>query len=361
MNVGTGATPGSNNIVRFTGAGTTYTTAGSSTSIIGGASATLGAASGVGNALIISNQAVFNSVNNFYVGGTGGTANGPSNYIEVDNASYVNTNANRGIILRDGTLRIKNNGSVQPGMLNMTETGTDASIDFQSGLLNVQRWRVMQNSTHTIGDGTGASATYRTPGTTAFAGVTVGVGNTLEPTSAFNLVLNTDGRMEARGTIAGSVSALGPGATATMDTDAPENRELLSVLGNWDGTNIALTMKLGDFPTELAEDLAAMPPQAFVPPHDALAVTGLYTHGSSVTVDLQYYVAPQDQNYELQMISWGSVAGVAPTVNFVNGAPLAYEWRSNGLFLTAAVVPEPAALSMLGLGALGLLARRRRR
>jgi hypothetical protein len=105
-----------------------------------------------------------------------------------------------------------------------------------------------------------------------------------------------------------------------------------------------------------------VPPLVFAPPVDSIMVNGTYTQADSVVIDLSGYVPPQDMDYVIRLIGWTSESGADAPVSFINGADMEYEYRSDGLYVTAAV-PEPGALGLLvaGLMCSGIGRRRRPR
>ncbi|MEX2172185.1 MAG: PEP-CTERM sorting domain-containing protein, partial [Pirellulales bacterium] len=94
---------------------------------------------------------------------------------------------------------------------------------------------------------------------------------------------------------------------------------------------------------------------------DQLNVTGLFMHGGTVTIDVSQFVPPAPQQLQLKLIGWGSEAGDRgdTLVSFIGGDALPIAYRSDGLYVTAAV-PEPGAMVLLAMGLVVLAPASRR-
>lgn len=326
-----------NNKLTITGAGTLLTGTSTSSSLIGtGAGA-------AGNVLTIQDGAVVSMANNFLIGPVSTTAT--TNEINVINAELHVTNGNRGIALQSGTLNITNS-TVSTGYLG---AATDAQVptyggkfNFNSGSLSARHVRMIGNNVFYIGDGGAIDADFRM----AFSGSTVSAPN--------GIYVRSNGSIGGAGTITGNITG-DAGARFGNSLSGPTDTATTTVNGDFDASNFTITLRLGDFPTKLANDQAASEP--FSPPFEQLLVNGLFTHPSAIVIDLADYVAPEDQDYEIKVIGWASASGTPVAPTFINGGSLDYEYRSDGLYLFT-VIPEPAALSILALG-LGLCSGRR--
>jgi len=326
-----------NNKLTLTGANTLLTGISTSSSLIGtGAGA-------AGNVFSVENGATVSMNNNFLLGVISTTAT--TNAINVTDANFHITNANRGFALQSGTLNITRS-NVSTGYLG---AATDAqvptysgSVNFNSGTLGARFVRMIGGQTFYIGDGGPDDADFRM----------INSGPTVNAPGGVHV--RSNGSIGGAGTITGNVA--GDAGARFLSETLPTGAAITTINGNFDASNFEIILSLGDFPTELANDLAV--PQAFNPPHQQILVNGLFTHADAVTIDLTGYVAPEDQDYELKLIGWSSESGTPGAVSFVGGGPLDYEYRSDGLYLIAAV-PEPASLALLAIGG-AVMARRRR-
>ena len=111
---------------------------------------------------------------------------------------------------------------------------------------------------------------------------------------------------------------------------------------NWDNTNVAIVLDIND----LSESL--MPGMGY----DQINFPGVFSHGGSVNIDLSGYVPGSDFFSDLKVIGWNGEVGSRglSTVRFTGGAPLPFEFRSDGLYLTGVgvnFVPEPATTMLV--------------
>ncbi|MCC6681270.1 MAG: PEP-CTERM sorting domain-containing protein [Phycisphaeraceae bacterium] len=306
-----------NNLLTFTGSTTYLSSISTSTSTIGtGAGA-------AGNILSVENGATISTRNNILIGQVSSTPG--TNAINVTDATFIIDNGNRGVALQSGNLNITNS-TVSVGYLGAsTDAGAlnnSGNVNFNSGSLSARYVRMTPGNTFYIGDGGAIAADFHMSYSAAYVNAPNGVH------------VRSNGSIAGIGTINGNITGDAGAGFAIAET-APTGAWPNIVNGNFDAGNFDLTFKLGDFPTELANDLGI--PQPFDPPYDQLMVNGLFTHPTSITIDLTDYVAPQDQDYELKVLGWTSETGshVAPT--FYNGSDLTYEYKSDGLYLTAAM------------------------
>ncbi len=305
------------NLLTFTGSTTYFSSTSTSTSTIGTG---VGAA---GNILSVENGATVSTRNNFLVGQISGTPT--TNAINVTDATFIIDNGNRGVALQSGNLNVTNS-TVSVGYLGAsTDAGAlnnSGTINFNSGSLSARYVRMTPGNVFYIGDGGAIAADFRMSYSAPIVNAASGVH------------VRSNGSIGGIGTINGNMTG-DAGAKLVVSDTTPTGAWATTVNGNFDASNFDLIFKLGDFPTELAGDLGV--PQPFDPPYNQLLVNGQFTQPTSITIDLTDYVAPEDQDYELKIIGWSSQTGsqVAPT--FYNGSALAYEYKSDGLYLTAAV------------------------
>ena len=68
---------------------------------------------------------------------------------------------------------------------------------------------------------------------------------------------------------------------------------------------------------------------------DQLNVSGLFTHGGTVTIDRSELVGPSTTQ-QLKLIGWGTEAGLSTStvVSFLGGSPLTYNFQADGLYVT---------------------------
>jgi hypothetical protein len=141
---------------------------------------------------------------------------------------------------------------------------------------------------------------------------------------ADGLSLSSNAILSGNGDIVGNVSGA---AGAVVDVGASAG--LINVSGNWNNTGLDIDLELDDLSASLVPGVE----------YDQLAITGLFTHGGTVTIDLSEYVGPATPQ-QLKLIGWGSEAGLnsSTMVSFVGGSPLSYVFQSDGLYVTADMV-----------------------
>jgi len=296
--------------------------------------------------LTIENEGSVESSTNITVGEQS-TSTG--NLIEILGGGELTiTSGNRGVNLRRGTLNI-DGGSLDAGFLDADDPGNSAVIDFDDGLLSLRYLRVDNGSAFGVGDGGSETAHLEFD----FSGPTADL--------ADGMVLSSNARVTGETTITGDVAGDAGSVFKILNDDqaAPigVTFNTTTVNGEFDAADTLIQLALGNFPAELAADIANSDP--FNEPFTQLDVNGLFTHGGGVEIDLTEYVAPQDMDYELQVIAWNSQSGAPAAPTFVGGGPLDYEYRTDGLYIVAAV-PEPGTLVVGGVLAVLTQLRRRR-
>jgi len=258
-----------------------------------------------------------------------------------------------------------------------------ATVTFNSGTIGSVNATINNGAPFTIGDSGGSSATYRMKKDVA--------GNHGTHTFADGLVLSSNAILKGNGDIVGDVSG-----SAGAQVDVGDSAGVINVTGDWDNTGLALALELGNLAATFAaggdynnngcvdaadytvwrDNLGTMnelpndPIGETIGPaqydqwvenfgfltvgqavFDLLDITGQFTHGGTVTIDVSQYVAPSAAE-QIKVIGWTSEAGSSgdTTVSFIGGDPLAYAFQSDGLYLSvgaegaiaAAAVPEPA-------------------
>lgn len=338
-----------NNVVTLTGANTLLLSNNPAT----GAAAVGNAAGADGHVLNILAGATMTTNNTFRLGFVEAPVR--TNTINVTNANMNFTHANRPLLLQNGTLNVTNSTVTIASSIDAAGAGFKGVVNFNSGTMTVRQTLINNGLPFFIGDGGAIDADYRMGQGSAMITATNGVH------------VRSNGSLGGAGTITGNITG-DAGARFGITTGAPTAPAPTTVNGHFDASNFdVITLRFGDFPAEMADIIAAneavpapVPPLVFVPPVDSIMVNGTYTQADSVVIDLSGYVPPEDMDYEIRLIGWTSESGADAPVSFINGANLEYEYRSDGLYVTAAV-PEPGALGLLvaGLVCSGIGRRRR--
>lgn len=327
---------GTGNFLQISGNGATYTAAGGTTS---GITVEVGRAFANNTTRIETGGALSVTAGDVVIGRDAGST---GNLLHVDGGeltlhgsgdldpSLIGTGR---VDVRRGTLRVSSGTAIVPGLI--ANTGASSVLDLQGGTLAVAQAAVASGSVFSIGNGTGARATYemtRAAGTHTF-------GN--------GVSIASDGTLSGSGTIVGAVAASGTGAEADIGGSIGQ----INVTGDWSNVNLSLLLEVGDNSAGVAAGIT----------YDYLGITGTFTHGGLVQIDVSDLVAPAAET-EAKLIGWTADSGLSgsTSVFFVGGDPLAYEFRADGLYVTLPV-PEPALASSVALCASALLSGRRRR
>jgi hypothetical protein len=305
------------------------------------------------------------SINNSLVVDNGGLIDGGNKFVmgiestSTGNSTTVSTNGRingTGFETRRGTLTVSGGsiylkqyldtkGTADPlddeyvGGSFVSNVGANGFVNFNSG--TVEAVNADFNKAFNVGDGGGISATYRMAkgqlgglGTHSFTG---------------GLNLNSNAILEGSGNISGNVSG-SAGAQVNVGTSPG----LINALNDWNNTGLGVDLEVGNF-----NSIPALPGVGF----DQLAVTGAFTHGGALSIDVSNYINGSGPLMDLKLVGWGSEVGssASTAVSFIGGPAMTYEFRSDGFYLTnVAVIPEPASIALwatvLGLG----FAQRRR-
>lgn len=360
------------------------------------------------NLFTIEDGAVVDGTNYFALG-VEATSSG--NQLVIDNGTLAGT----GLEIIDGSVSVTNGtidlfqyfnegGEVYEGGGIIAENGAASTFTFNSGMVSSVNANINNGSAFTVGDGGSESATYHMKlgigapavgdynqnGSVDVADYTVwrdmlnqtgedlaadgddsgtvdqgdynvwamnfgqgsaGVRGT--HTFANGLSLSSNGVLSGEGDIVGNVSG-----SAGGQVDVGASPGVINVTGDWDNTGLDIALELDDLSASLA------PGEEY----DLLDITGMFTHGGSVTIDLSEFVAPTPQL--LKLIGWGGALGNSgdTQVSFVGGGSLDVQYQSDGLYVMLeevspsgqAAVPEPSSgLLALSLAFVALLARRR--
>lgn len=284
---------------------------------------------GANNELRIENGGTITGTNTFLIGRE---TTSTGSMLVIDNGSLTGT----GIEVRRGSLSVTN------GRVDLTEWFDESdetykgggvvvplasgagSVAFNSGTINSVNASVTNGSALTVGDGGAAAAIYFMQ--------TDHAGNAGTHTFGNGLALASNGVLAGSGNIVGNVSG-----AAGSSVEVGASPGLMNVTGDWDNTNMSLYLEIDDL---LA---STIPGVGF----DQIAVSGTFTHGGTVTIDVSELVTPLSAQ-QLRLIGWGSEIGLSggTTVSFVGGPSLAYSFQADGLYVS--IVPEPAAL-LLGM------------
>ncbi len=289
-----------------------------------GTGSNIGIAGSNNNELHVTNNAFVDIRNTINVGIIGANPS-TGQLINLNSATFQITNGNRGIFLRHGTINITSAYADLGGFLDADDPGNTAVVNFNSGTFFSRATRIANGQPFRIGDGGVTPAYYAM----SYSAPTLVVDD--------GIVINSNGILSGTGAITGNVSGVAGAKVAPMIVGQPpitsDDRSFgtISVSGNWNNTGIGITLTAGDFPARLLEDIT--PP--FDPPTDFLNISGSFTHGGSVAIDLATYVAPEDQVYDLRLLSFGSEIGSSAStpVSFINGSPLSFDWRPDGLYV----------------------------
>jgi hypothetical protein len=188
-----------------------------------------------------------------------------------------------------------------------------AEIDFRSGTLSTVNAIVTNGSVLTIGDGSGPSATYvmkTNPQTNANGAHSFADG----------LALASNGILAGNGNITGNVSG-----SAGSKVDVGASAGVINVTGDWNNTGVDIELELDNIAASTAAGVQ----------FDQLNITGAFTHGGSVNIDLAQLVVPASPT-PLKLIGWSSEVGASSStaVTFLNGAALPFAFQADGLYVT---------------------------
>ncbi|MEZ6191049.1 MAG: hypothetical protein R3C45_07120 [Phycisphaerales bacterium] len=303
--------PSPNNTLTVSGPGTVVTLD------LAGRDSDIGRSS-TGNSLIINNGGRIDGGAQFVVGRE---ASSTGNLVSVTGGGQLigtSIEVLRGNLLVDGgsvefTELFDNDPLVNAfvsGELLAKESG-DSQVEFKSGSIVTVAATVTNGSPFSIGDGVGSAATYQMKPSQN--------GGNGTHTFTDGLFLNSNAVLSGSGDIVANVSA-----AAGASVDIGTSPGLITVTGNWDNTGVTITAGLDDL--SASQD----PGVDF----DQLDITGAFTHGGGVVIDVSDLVLPGTAT-SIKVLGWTSQVGSSATtsVSFTGGGALAYSFLANGLFV----------------------------
>lgn len=221
----------------------------------------------------------------------------------------------------------------------------NAYVDFRSGSLTSVSAIHTNGRQFVIGDGGDTPAIYRMTRDT-FGDLPRGPGaDTLTHTFANGLHLNSNGVLTGSGSIVGNVTGI---TGARVEVGDPLG--VIDVVGTWNNRRVTVVIDIGDLRNPAVAGVN----------YDLLDIAGNFVHGSGSTIVIDTtHFKPADSADMLRVIAWtGQVsADVGSTLMFAGGPALAYEFRTDGLYVST--IPEPAMAGML-LAMLGFLTHSRK-
>ncbi|MDC0936795.1 hypothetical protein OAS39_10955 [Pirellulales bacterium] len=202
-----------------------------------------------------------------------------------------------------------------------------AEIDFRSGSLATVNASVDNGAVFTIGDGGETTAAYRMK-------VNDETGANGTHSFADGLSLSSNGVLRGNGDVTGNVSGSAGGLV-----DVGESTGVINVAGDFNNVGLDIALELDDLSASLIAGEA----------YDLLEVSGQFTHGGSVTIDVSELIAPAAPQ-QVKLIAWGSQAGASAdtSVSFVGGSPLAFGYQADGLYVAAEATGLPGDFDMDG-------------
>lgn len=296
---------------------------------------------------------VFRSGSSFTVGGSGGNNNtvtvkgtnvtsGSANSIVIvgfDNSSGNTLNVLDGAKLASygGTIGRANNST--NNQIRLSGSGTLWDVVGNPNSANITLGISAGNNNNDLIVENGAKITSTVPLNAYRGTVHLDSGEIdLTKSTAQALTFEAAGRLRGQGIIkASTVKSTATGAIVEVgENEFGILNATLTDSAGWNNTNIALHFGIGD--------ISGTPVAGTN--YDWLNINGNFTYGGNLTIDLTNTVLPVG-SYDFALINWSNAIGnyTNMTVNFINGSPLDYEYRSDGFY----IVPEPT-VTVLTIG-----------
>ncbi|HVT30489.1 MAG TPA: hypothetical protein VHE81_20940 [Lacipirellulaceae bacterium] len=310
MGITTGAT---DNTLLVSGAGSMLTLTGVNNN--DGAISSIGR-EGINNLMQIDDGGIVNGSNRFQLGSSP-TSTG--NQILINNGSLSGTSLeiNQGSVsVTKGTVDLvqyyDDMMMVWSGGGITATNGASSTITFNSGTVRSVNADIDNGSPFTVGDGGADSATYIMRKDVD--------GNRGVHTFTNGLSLSANGILSGDGDIVGNISG-----TAGAKVEVGASPGIINVTGDWNNAGIGIDLEVDDLSSSV------VPGEQF----DQLNISGAFTHGGSVTIDISELVGPASSQ-QLKLIGWGSQSGLSSStmVSFVGGSPLTYSFQSDGLYVS---------------------------
>ena len=225
----------------------------------------------------------------------------------------------------------------------VANTGASGTIAFNSGTVEAVGADINNGSAFTVGNGGGTSATYRMLKTTAGANGTHSFAN--------GLSLSSNAILSGNGNIVGNVSG-----AAGAQVNVGLSPGVINTTGAWNNTALQVGLEVGNLAV-----LPGLPGFGW----DLLDVTGAFTHGGTVNINVAGYSPGSGFVKDVKLVGWTSQVGssASTAVAFVGGPALPFQFRADGLYLTNvsySIIPEPTTVAMLIAGTILCITIRRR-
>ena len=238
------------------------------------------------NTLIVENNGLIDGGNNFIIGEKESSTGNVVSILSGGRINGTNFDLRRGTAtITNGSLYLKQFFSTTMmafvGGKVISNVDPASTITFNSGMIEAVGADVANGSAFTVGDGGADSATYH------MRKDVVGARGT--HTFANGLVLSATGILSGDGDIVGNVSG-----SAGGQVQVGASPGVINVTGDWNNTGLGISLEVDNL------SLSVVPGDQF----DQLDITGLFTHGGSVTIDRSQLVAASMRN------SSGSSAGI---------------------------------------------------
>jgi len=281
--------------------------------------------------------------------GTGTAANNSNNSILVKNGGEFSI----GFVTVGGT-GAGNSITVTGAGSSLKLTGLTGQTNFNLNIGNINA-----AATNSVSILDGATATISAWNTRIVGGsLTIGRGSSLthnHPTATQSVLIGSRGALYGAGTLVADEiryndfgGIVGTGAQVYVGESASDFATF-NVTGNWLNKDMKLNLEIGD--------LTGLPIAGTN--YDLLSLSGQFTFGGELIIDLSQAVLPDDFN--IKLIGWTSTQGLSTdmVVNFINGSALNYSIAGDGLYISA--IPEPGSMALLLAGIGGVLVVRWKR